>query len=210
MLKTTVLCKPIANSRAPQLFIERGDFEEMIRYAQAAGIYEVCGYAFARQVDASTFAVIRGTVFIVDQHVGTAAAMTDPSGEVEAMDKEEVFDEDGKIVRILWHSHVGGSATFSTTDLKAHGDIGKATAIDAMFFVVVNTGGQATANFEVYQPYRIGGQAGLLVIEKVEEVDLRPYKATIAAKCRVIPPPKPKTHIFASPSTTGRGGQLTN
>lgn len=163
----------------------------MQRFAVAAGKNEVCGYAFARQLNLNTFYVLGNSVFIVDQHVNPSTARTDPTGEVAVMDYEEQFGEDEKVFRILWHSHAGGTASFSATDLTSHDEIGKATALDAMFFMVINNRGQATLNFEVYRPYRIGTQAELLVIDDVPDVDLEPYKAQIAARCSVIPAKKP-------------------
>lgn len=172
----------------------------MQRFAQAAGKNEVCGYAFARQIDPNTFCVFGKSVFIVNQHVNPSAARTDPIGEVAVMDYEEQFDE--KLYRILWHSHVGGTAAFSTTDLKSHDDIGQATALDAMFFMVINNRGQATLNFEVYRPYRIGTQAELLVVDEVPAVDLEPYKAEIAAKCSVIAVKRPHSSGY-TPAQAG-------
>ena len=192
--KYTALCRPLALSSAPQLIIGRAEFDEMVRYAVAAGKNEVCGYAFARQLDTEHFWVIPGSVFIVDQHVAPGTARTDPAGEVTVMDYEERFDETDPVYRILWHSHVGGQATFSQTDLKSHDDIGRATALDAMFALVLNNRGQASANLEVYHPFRIGTQVELLVVDDVEEVDLEPYKRAIAKKCQVIPPPPPATY----------------
>ena len=123
------------------------------------------------------------------------------------MDYEERFDEKDPVYRILWHSHVGGQATFSQTDLKSHDDIGRATALDAMFALVLNNRGQASANLEVYQPFRIGTQVELLVVDDVEEVDLEPYKRAIAKKCQVIPPPPPATYrtpVVAGVVTMGK------
>lgn len=191
MRKPTELCRPALHSSAPRLLIDRREFDEMQRFAVAAEKNEVCGYAFARQLDSNTFYVLADSVFIVDQHVNPSAARTDPSGEVAVMDYEELFDEVDQVFRILWHSHVGGTASFSATDLKSHNDIGKATALDAMFFMVINNRGQATLNFEVYRPYRIGTQAELQVIDDVPDIDLAPYKAQIAARCSVIPTKKP-------------------
>lgn len=196
MRKCTELCRPAQHSSAPRLFIERADFEEMQRFAVAAKKNEVCGYAFARQLDANTFYVLGKSVFIVDQHVNQGTARTDPTGEVAVMDYEEQFDANENVYRILWHSHVGGTASFSTTDLKSHHDIGQATALDAMFFMVINNRGQAALNFEVYRPYRVGTQALLLVIDDVPDVDLAPYKAQIAARCSVIPVKRPPSSRY--------------
>ena len=200
--KYTTLCRPLAPSNAPQLIIGRAEFDEMVRYAVAAGKNEVCGYAFARQLDTEQFWVIPGSVFIVDQHVAPGTARTDPAGEVAVMDYEEQFDANENVYRILWHSHVGGTASFSTTDLKSHHDIGRATALDAMFFMVINNRGQATLNFEVYRPYRIGTQAELLVVDDVPDVDLAPYKAQIATKCSVIPIKRPPSSRY-NPAQAG-------
>ena len=198
--KYTALCRPLALSSAPQLIIGRAEFDEMVRYAVAAGKNEVCGYAFARQLDTEQFYVIQGSVFIVDQHVAPGTARTDPAGEVAVMDYEERFGDDEPVYRVLWHSHVGGQASFSTTDLKSHDDIGRATALEAMFALVLNNRGQASANFEVYQPFRIGTQIELLVVDDVEEVDLAPYRQAITAKCKVIPPPPPVKHVAPAPA----------
>lgn len=190
-IRSTYLCKPQGNSSAPQLSIERADFDEVIRYAVAAGKNEVCGFAFVRKHSACHFSVIPGSVFITTQLTGPGAAQPDALGEVEVINREEMHEE-ADIFRLLWHSHVGGAAIFSSTDLNTHDTIAQSTGLDAMFFMVVNNRGQAAANVEQYQPIRIGTQLLLAVLDEVPHVDLEPYKTEINAKRRPFPaPPKP-------------------
>jgi proteasome lid subunit RPN8/RPN11 len=189
-LHSTVLSRPQGTSTAPQLSIDRADFDTIIRYATAADKREVCGFAFVRKYGPDYFEVIPGSVFITSQLVAPGAAQPDAIGETEVMDREEEFEEAG-IYRLLWHSHVGGSAAFSSTDLNAHQVLSASTALDAMFFMVVNNRGQATANMELYRPIRMGTQLLLAVLDEVEAIDLAPYQEEIAKKCHAFPPPHP-------------------
>lgn len=201
-IRATALCRPTGTSSAPQLSIERPDYDKIISYAIAAEKNEVCGFAFVRKHSTDHFSVIPGSVFITTQMAQPGAAQPDAFGEIEVMDREEELDEPD-IYRLLWHSHVGGAAGFSSTDLNTHDTIGGTTGLDAMFFMVVNNHGQAAANVELYRPMRIGTQLLLAVLDEVEDVDLDPYKAEIKLKCRPFPPPPKPAAVSAASLFSG-------
>ena len=179
MLQTTTLCRPVHTSSTASLWVQRADFNELLNFARAAGSNEVCGYAFVTKVSPTEFCIVPDSVFITTQMVERIAAEPDARGEVEVMDREEDLP-DGTF-RLLWHSHVDGTAKFSGTDFDTHNRIGKTTLLDAMFFLVLNKRGEASANLEQYRPFRIGTQITLNVIDRVPVVDLTPYKDQIDA-----------------------------
>jgi proteasome lid subunit RPN8/RPN11 len=185
--QATALCRPTGPSTGPTLSINRDDFNEMLNYAKAAGTKEVCGYAFVTRTSATEYTVVAGSVFITTQMVDHGAAEPDGLGEIEVMDREEELPEG--VVRLLWHSHVDGQAGFSSTDLRTHDTMSETTALDSMFFIVLNKRGQASANFELYEPVRIGTQITLNVIDMVPFVDLAPYRNKIVDKCYPFPKP---------------------
>lgn len=199
--RTTTLCRPQGTSRTMTLFITPEDFNTMREYAEAAadipitvgvqqrpGNLEVCGYAFVRRFNPTTFQVIPGSVFITTQTVGPGFSMPDPAGEGEVSDRDDEFEPDEPVFRLLWHSHVNGTAQFSVTDLNTHDDMATMTACDAMFFLVLNTNGDATANFEQYQPNRIGAQIALVVSEDRDDTSYRTRMAEFADKRTLVKP----------------------
>jgi|GEM_PF-5423359 len=191
MRKRTVLSNPVGTSYAGTLFIDRDTFNEVINFARAAGLNEVCGFISVRRNSPRSFTVIEGSLNLPDQYTGKSLSQTAPMGELTQMEYENTFGDDPDVFRLLWHSHKDGGAGFSVTDTSAHDEMSRTTAFEAMMFMVVNVHGQATANLEVYRPFRIGTQLRLVVIENEEEADLGPYKELIAQHCQLLPKEEP-------------------
>lgn len=191
MLKQTVLCSPVGTSSTGTLVIERDVFEEVINYAKAAGHKEVCGFLLVRRQSSTLYSVLPNSLHIPLQWADIGASEPLPQGQAAQMDIEEPYEDDEDVFRLLWHSHMGGSAHFSSVDLKTADDMSRSTGFNAMFFMVVNQHGQATANLEVYYPFRIGTQLRLVVLENEEAADLETYKAELARKCEPFPLPDP-------------------
>lgn len=185
--KSTVLCSPYGTSQTGTLLIERNLFEEVINYAKAAALEEVCGFLLVRKESPSLYRVLEDSLHIPEQRTAAGYSETRSEGEIAQMDLEEQYDEDPNVFRLLWHSHVHGGASFSSTDTATHQRMATTSAFDAMFFMVVNTRGQASANLEVYRPFRIGTQLRLVVLENELEADLTPYRAELAVKCQPMP-----------------------
>lgn len=183
MLKRTSLCSPTGNSQVGRLEISRNTFDEVINYAKAADKNEVCGFLLVRQYTPNDFEVIDGSLHIPRQLAAAGASEPLPQGESAQMDIEDEYEDDPEVFRVLWHSHMNGEARFSSTDIATHNRMATTTGHDAMFFMVVNARGQATANIEVYRPFRIGTQLWLSVIENEDELDLEPYKQKLAEVC---------------------------
>ena len=189
MQKQTRLCSPTGTSQAGTLFIDRESLDEAVNYALAAGQNEVCGFMLVRRFDPKTFVVIENSLILPYQLVAQGLSQPAPEGESEQMDVEDEHEDDPDVFRLLWHSHGTGAAAFSTTDTNTHDKMASTTAFDAMFFMVINTQGRATANIEVYKPFRVGTQLHLVVLEKTEQANLLPYKMAIEDKCNPFPKP---------------------
>lgn len=199
MRMQTTLCSPIGPSQSGTLFIERDTFDEVINYAQAADKFEICGYLLVKRLGPMAFTVLENSLHIPLQLAGIGASETLPEGEAAQMDREDDTDDD--TYRLLWHSHVNGQAGFSSTDLDTHASFGRTTMFDAVFFMVVNQHGDASANLELYRPFRLGTQLRLVVLEPYEETDLTPYKAIIKQFCLPYPPKKPRPFVRVINST---------
>lgn len=187
--KHTVLSKPVGTSRGGTLYIERDTLDELGNFAKAAGQNEICGFLLVRRLGPDVFHVLKDSLHVPLQRVAPGYAEVLPQGEVAQMDLEERLEIDDfeDTFRLLWHSHLGGPAQFSSIDLHAHRVIGSATAFDAMFFMVINWHGQATANLEIYRPFRLGTQVQLVVQENQEEADLTRYKKIVEQVSTVVP-----------------------
>ncbi len=191
MRKRTTLSNPIGASSTGELEIQRDDFTEVLNYARAAGNDEICGFLLVRRLSPDHYVVIPDTVHIPEQATNPGAAETLFQGEIAQRNLEDDYEDDENVFRLLWHSHVRGSASFSRTDTDTHQNMGNGTGFDAMFFMVVNQHGQATANLEVYTPFRIGTQIHLVVLENEEEVDLYTYRQLLKRKrVPLVFPPK--------------------
>lgn len=169
--RQTTKCQPYGSSSAMTLYVSDADFDIMRTYAEVAAnvpgrqASEVCGYAFVRQINPQVYQLLPGSVFITTQEVAPGMSKPDASGEADVMDRDDQFEPDEPVYRLLWHSHMQGEAAFSGTDLRAHEIMGATTALEAMFFLVLNTDGDATANFEQYRPHRIGTQIRVVITE---------------------------------------------
>lgn len=204
MRRTTTLCSPVgATTEAGTLTIERDTFNEVVNYAKAAAPQEVCGFLLVQRTDAATYHVLKDSLLIPAQLIASGYSEVLPEGEIEQMDFEEAYEDDPTVFRLLWHSHVNGIAQFSGTDTDTHRRMATTTAHEAMFFMVLNTHGQATANIEVYQPFRIGTQLRLVVLENDEQAALDPYKAMLKQKCKQMPKPKHKPVVQGRPAVIG-------
>lgn len=201
MQKQTTLCSPTGTSHAGTLFIDRETFDEAVNYALAAGRNEVCGFMLVRRHDPDTFVVIEDSLHLPQQLVAPGLSQPAPEGESAQMDIEEEYEDDPDVFRLLWHSHGAGMASFSTTDTSTHQNMASTTGFDAAFFMVINTRGQASANIEVYKPFRVGTQLRLIVIEKDEQISLFPYKMAIDDKCQPFPQPKVTKWTPSAPSS---------
>jgi proteasome lid subunit RPN8/RPN11 len=199
--KQTTLCSPTGTSQAGTLYIDRDTFDEAVNYARAADKNEVCGFMLVRRHRPDMFAVIKESLHLPRQLVAQGLSQPAPEGESAQMDIEEQYVDDRDVFRLLWHSHGAGSAMFSTTDTGTHENMSETTGFDAVFFMVINTRGHASANIEVYKPFRVGTQLHLVVLEKDDQVDLKPYKQAIEQMCQPFPKPKVRTWGPQGPDT---------
>ncbi|QQR52427.1 hypothetical protein IPG36_07830 [bacterium] len=174
---------------APNLVYSGPQYDTICCYAQTAGHREVMGYSFAVPMEAPRasrtewFRVLPDLI-IPRQVVSEAGVDVMPEGESAVGHMEDALDEryaeefpDG-VTRVMWHSHMGGHAGFSDKDVNTHHNF---ALWPFMMFVVVNRYGEASGNFEQYQPRRMGGPLNLWVAREVP--DALTITATIKQQC---------------------------
>ncbi|MGB4762448.1 MAG: hypothetical protein WBP12_03800 [Candidatus Saccharimonas sp.] len=166
---------------------------------------EVCGYGFVRRLNSTCMEWIPNSTVLPDQFVRPGLSEPSPLGGTEIMDVAEGYP-DGTL-QLLWHSHVNGSAHFSSTDLKTHDSIGTATTDAAHLFMVANRNGNVMANLEIYWPVRVTVPLQVAVRSYIDDDECTNADARIADKCGPFPPlpplVRPGAYLGANKPTVG-------
>lgn len=163
--------QPAAHASAlVRLTVNEPDWLKLIQYADAAGINEICGYAWVKRVNSTSFEFAPGSIFIPEQFVAPGASEPTAAGSSEMMDATEEWPED--YIQMLWHSHTCGTAQFSGTDMRTHNRFASATLYDTHMFLVINQFGDAQAFLEVYNPVRTTVPLCVTFIHEVDDNDV--------------------------------------
>lgn len=197
ILSAPLTAKDTPKLVVPPLYVTSSDYDRMVVYAQMASPQEVNGYGLVDQVARDQFMVCHGSIFITDQVVTPASANTTAVGNAYAGNRA---DEAGKTLGMQWHSHGGGSAYHSPTDMKTADSYGKVGTINWMIWVVTNDRGDVVARLEQYKPIRIGVPMTVIVVPDNYQQLLEQVRSDITRHVRVETPPAPsKAPAFVSP-----------
>lgn len=183
---TQLTTPPVASCVVPpRLFIENGAWAKILAFARISGNMEINGFGYV-QADGVDYSIESADdIFITKQKVSGGAAEVEP--DVFAMGVDQA-QQDGRSdeLRFQWHSHVNGSAEFSSIDTNNIESYG-AAGMEYFISLVMNKRGELSARLDMFRPMRIGAaMAVILYDDSVSQIELR---QEIAAKVNSTPVP---------------------
>lgn len=160
----------------PKLLMPEKVFKTMMGYVVSCA-EEVGGFSMIRRVGTDLEVY---DVFLMEQVVGPGEFNADAEAVGRCITELVRARKPTQDMHLLWHSHVGGFAGFSPTDVAQIHALG----VDWMVSLVLNHRGEWEARLDVYKPFRVCHPLELVVLLDLEDELLEQCRSDIMAKVR--------------------------